>query len=280
MASMDDWKGDLGRTWGDYTAIMDRMLSPFGDAAQEQLGDLTGKTVLDLGCGGGESTVKLAKAVGKDGVAIGVDVSDDLIALANAHRRKARADNIALLCADASKLSLGAPADALYSRFGAMFFDRPIDAYARIRSQMKPGAKASIICWRGFKENPWAFAPFIAAAELLPKVPPQPQGAPGPFAWAKPEESAIPYLAKSGWKNIRTRPVDHEIVLGAGVGGDPLEAALTFALTIGPLSSRMEGQSAAQKARIRAAVKTELEKQMMDGAVRVNGACWLVTAVA
>lgn len=280
MASMDDWKGDLGRTWGDYTAIMDRMLSPFGDAAQEQLGDLTGKTVLDLGCGGGESTVKLAKAVGKDGVAIGVDVSDDLIALANEQRRKARADNMALISADASKLSLGAPADALYSRFGAMFFDHPIDAYARIRNQMKPGAKASIICWRGFKENPWAFAPFIAAAEFLPKVPPLPQGAPGPFAWAKPEDSAIPYLAKSGWKNIRTRPVDHEIVLGAGVGGDPLEAALTFALTIGPLSSRMEGQSAAQKARIRAAVRHELEKHMMDGAVRVNGACWLVTAVA
>lgn len=280
MASMDDWKGDLGRTWGDYTAIMDNMLSPFGDAAQEQLGDLTGQTVLDLGCGGGESTVKLAKAVGKRGVAIGVDVSADLIELAAAQREAAGANNMALLCTDASKLSLGAPADALYSRFGAMFFDAPIDAFARLRSQMKPGAKASIICWRGFKENDWAFAPFIAAAEHLPKVTPPPPGAPGPFAWANPEESAIPYLAKSGWKSIRTRPIDHEIVMGKGVSGDPLEAALTFALTIGPLSSRMAGLEAATKAKIRSAVKKALKGHLLRGAVRVNGACWLVTATA
>ncbi len=280
MASMDDWKGDLGRTWGDYTAIMDRMLSPFGDAAQEQLGDIAGKTVLDLGCGGGESTVRLAKAVGANGVAIGVDVSSDLIALANEQRRRAGADNMALLSADASKLSLGAPADALYSRFGAMFFDHPIDAFARIRSQMKPGAKASIICWRGFKENPWAFAPFIAAADLLPKVPPTPPGAPGPFAWSKPDESAIPYLTKSGWKNIRVRPVDHEIVMGAGIEGDPLEAALHFAMKIGPLSSRMEDLNDAQRSKINDAVRKGLENHIMKGAVRVNGACWLITAEA
>lgn len=280
MASMDDWRGDLGRTWGDYTAIMDRMLGPFGDAAQDQLGDLSGKTVLDLGCGGGESTVKLAKAVGADGVVIGVDVSADLIALAAAQRDRAKADNMALLCADASKLTLGAPADALYSRFGAMFFDRPIDAFARLRSQMKPGAKASIICWRGFKENAWAFAPFVAAAEHLPKVPPMAPGAPGPFAWGKPDESAIRYLATSGWSKIRTRPIDHEIVMGAGIDGDPLEAALTFALTIGPLSSRMNGLDKATQAKIRADVKKALEKHLTDGAVRVNGACWLVTATA
>ena len=280
MASMDDWKGDLGRTWGEYTTILDVMLSPFGDAAEEQLGDITGQTVLDLGCGGGESTVKLAKAVGKDGVAIGVDVSADLIELAEGQRKAAGADNMALLCADASKLTLGEPADALYSRFGAMFFDAPIDAYARIRSQMKPGAKASIICWRGFKENTWAFAPFIAAAPFLPETKPMRPGAPGPFAWAKPEESAIPYLEKSGWSNIRTRPIDHEIIMGAGIEGDPVDAALRFALTIGPLSSRMEGMTSEQKAKIRDAVKAGLEKHLIDGAVRVNGACWLVTATA
>lgn len=280
MASMDDWKGDLGRTWGDVTAIMDRMLSPFGDAAAEQLGDITSKTLLDLGCGGGESTVKLAKAVGEDGVAIGVDVSPDLIALAAAQRKKAGANNMALLCTDASKLTLGAPADALYSRFGAMFFDHPIDAFARIRSQMKPGAKASIICWREFKKNDWAFAPYVAAAKYLPKVPSLPPGAPGPFAWAKPDESAIPYLSKSGWKSIRTRPIDYEIIMGGGIDGDPLEAALTFALTIGPLSSRMAALDKAAKAKISDAVKSELEKHLVDGAVRVNGACWLVTAEA
>lgn len=280
MASMDDWKGDLGRTWGDYTEIMDRMLSPFGDAAQENLGDITGKSVLDLGCGGGESTVKLAKAVGTSGVVIGVDVSADLIFLANQQRKAAGAANMALMCADASELALGEPVDALYSRFGAMFFDKPIDAYARIRSQMKPGAKASIICWRGFKENPWAFAPFIAAAPLLPDVPPSQPGAPGPFAWAKPDESAIPYLTKSGWKNIRTKPVDHEIVMGAGIEGDPLEAALHFAMKIGPLSSRMEGMDDAQQTKIHDAVRAGLEKHLMNGVVRVNGACWLITAEA
>ena len=39
MASKSDWEGDLGRTWGDATAVMDRMLAPFGQAALDQLGE-------------------------------------------------------------------------------------------------------------------------------------------------------------------------------------------------------------------------------------------------
>ncbi|MEM7269994.1 MAG: class I SAM-dependent methyltransferase [Pseudomonadota bacterium] len=280
MASQSEWSGDLGRTWGAWTQVMDRMLAPFGDVAMQRLGKVRGKMVLDLGCGAGETACELALRVGSTGTVVGVDISEDLISLASKERDAKKAENLALLCADASKLSLGSPADALYSRFGAMFFDKPADAWARLRANLAPRARASIICWRTFKENPWALVPYSAAADLLPAIDPPPPGAPGPFAWGVPEKSVFPVLEGSGWQKVKVKKVDRVLTLGPGMGGDPLEDAVDHALAIGPVASRASTLPAAAKRKVRARVKEALSQHMEDGAVRLKGACWLVRARA
>jgi 2-polyprenyl-3-methyl-5-hydroxy-6-metoxy-1,4-benzoquinol methylase len=56
-----------------------------------------GETVLDLGSGGGIDVLLSAKRVGPTGKAYGVDMTDEMLALANDNKRKAGATNVEFL---------------------------------------------------------------------------------------------------------------------------------------------------------------------------------------
>src|SRR6266851_4966864 len=56
-----------------------------------------GQTVLDLGSGGGIDVLLSAKRVGPTGKAYGLDMTDEMLALANENRRKAGAENVEFL---------------------------------------------------------------------------------------------------------------------------------------------------------------------------------------
>ncbi len=56
-----------------------------------------GETVLDLGSGGGIDVLLSAKRVGPGGKAYGLDMTDEMLALANENKRKAGAENVEFL---------------------------------------------------------------------------------------------------------------------------------------------------------------------------------------
>src|ERR1700694_4934886 len=56
-----------------------------------------GEIVLDLGSGGGIDVLLSAKRVGPTGKAYGLDMTDEMLALANENKRKAGADNVEFL---------------------------------------------------------------------------------------------------------------------------------------------------------------------------------------
>ncbi len=56
-----------------------------------------GETVLDLGSGGGIDVLLSAKRVGPTGKVYGLDMTDEMLALANENRRKAGAENVQFL---------------------------------------------------------------------------------------------------------------------------------------------------------------------------------------
>ncbi len=65
-----------------------------------------GETVLDLGSGGGIDVLLSAKRVGPTGRAYGVDMTDEMLALANENREKAGAENIEFLKGDIEHIPL------------------------------------------------------------------------------------------------------------------------------------------------------------------------------
>ena len=56
-----------------------------------------GETVLDLGSGGGIDVLLSAKRVGPTGKAYGLDMTDEMLALANENKRKSGAENVEFL---------------------------------------------------------------------------------------------------------------------------------------------------------------------------------------
>jgi arsenite methyltransferase len=70
-----------------------------------------GETVLDLGSGGGIDVILSAKRVGPTGTAYGVDMTDEMLALAQRNARKAGVDNVHFLKGVIEQIPL--PADSV-----------------------------------------------------------------------------------------------------------------------------------------------------------------------
>ena len=71
----------------------------------------TGETVLDLGSGGGIDVLLSAKRVGPTGKAYGLDMTDEMLALARENQRKAGVENVEFLKGEIEDIPL--PADSV-----------------------------------------------------------------------------------------------------------------------------------------------------------------------
>jgi SAM-dependent methyltransferase len=65
-----------------------------------------GETVLDLGCGGGIDVLLSAKRVGPSGKAYGLDMTDEMLALARENQRKAGVQNVEFLKGEIENIPL------------------------------------------------------------------------------------------------------------------------------------------------------------------------------
>jgi ubiquinone/menaquinone biosynthesis C-methylase UbiE len=68
----------------------------------------TGETVLDLGSGGGIDVLLSARRVGPGGKAYGLDMTDEMLALARENQRKAGAENVEWLRGEIESIPLPA----------------------------------------------------------------------------------------------------------------------------------------------------------------------------
>ena len=193
---------EKGRDWTELQDRMDANLSGAHAAVMAYAAAQSGENVLDIGCGTGQTSLALADAVGPRGRVTGVDVSQPMLGLAR--RRAEGRTNASFTLADASVQPFKPEFDLLFSRFGVMFFDDPIAAFANLHSGLKPGGRLAFVCWRTAPENLWAAAPLMAARALLPEQPPPDPLAPGPFAFAN-AQRIRDVLAGGFWRHLISR---------------------------------------------------------------------------
>ena len=95
---------DEGQTAG---VPAEALLASLGCGNPTALAELReGETVLDLGSGGGIDVLLSARRVGPTGKAYGLDMTDEMLALANANRAKAGAENVEFLKGEIERIPL------------------------------------------------------------------------------------------------------------------------------------------------------------------------------
>jgi arsenite methyltransferase len=83
------------------------LLASLGCGNPTALAELNeGETVLDLGSGGGIDVLLSAKRVGPAGKVYGLDMTDEMLALANENKRRAGADNVEFLRGEIERIPL------------------------------------------------------------------------------------------------------------------------------------------------------------------------------
>ena len=263
------WNEAAGPTWARLQSPLDRQLAPLGRAAMAALAPRPGERILDIGCGAGETSLQLAQAVAPGGEVVGADISGTLLEVAR--KRSEGLAGLSFVEADAQTHPF-APAqfDALFSRFGVMFFADPPAAFANIQRALKPGARLAFVCWRSMPENPVMTLPMLAALPFLPPPAPPEPGAPGPFAFADPERIRA-VLTAGGFQDVQIAPHDEK------VGGGDLDTVVAMALQVGPLGGMLRENPDKREAVI-AAVRAALVPHDGPDGVKLDSATWIVTA--
>lgn len=220
-----DWAGDMGRNWLANLQRFESMIAPIGAAALTHAAFRPGETVIDIGCGGGGTTIAIRRAVSPGGHATGLDISADLIWSCGARASQGTQSDVRFVCADAATATVtGAPFDRLFSRFGSMFFTDAKSGFRNLRRMVKDGGRIDLAVWAGPQENPWlqTMMGAIAAYVTPPETPPDPH-APGPFAFA---DTAYlrDVLEQAGFGAIEITPCARDMPVG-GVSASPREAA-------------------------------------------------------
>ncbi len=266
-AQIEYWNGAVGERWAAFQPVLDKALAAISDAALAFAAAKPGERVLDIGCGTGTTTYALAKTVGAGGSVTGVDISRPMLAAA-----RARGTGVNFREGDASVQLFHPTHDLVFSRFGVMFFDDPVAAFANIRKAVAPHGRLAFVCWRSVQENLWASVPIAAALPLLPPQEPADPLAPGPFAFAD-SERLKDILSKAGYRNVRTEKLDSTMNMGATV-----DDAVEQALRVGPLARAASDIDDATRDKVRAAVRDVLAKFATPAGIVPPAACWLVGA--
>lgn len=275
-APTHDWNGDSGERWAANLDRLDLMLQDFGDAAIAAAAAQPGERILDIGCGSGTSTFMLADQVGQSGHVLGVDISRQLVELARAATPEGASAEFQL--ADAATAPFPAESfDLLFSRFGVMFFENPVAAFANMRGALKPGGRVAFVCWRSAAENDWVRLPMAAIRDIVQPAPADPD-APGPFAFGNPER-LTDILATAGFADIEVKPSDNRLAYGRSDTREAaIDDALDMAFQVGPLSRALADQPDDISVRAAAAVRAAFAALPGDTSVLIDGAAWIVTA--
>jgi arsenite methyltransferase len=141
------------------------MLASLGCGNPTALAKLNpGDVVLDLGSGGGVDVLLSAKRVGPTGKAYGLDMTDEMIALANENKRKAGAENVEFLKGEIEHIPL--PDDSVDVIISNCVINLSADKDRVLREAfrvLKPGGRIAVsdVVTRG------AIAPEIRQSVLL-----------------------------------------------------------------------------------------------------------------
>ena len=287
------WNGDGGRKWAARDELMAGVLAPISDALLTRVAPRRARTALDVGCGGGSNTLQLLQHLDNPTHILGIDVSAPLLEVARARvaergiaalrtaplrtaPARTASPRIEFLRADAATHDFGDwRFDVLFSRFGVMFFDDPVAAFAQLRRAAHRNAGLAFCCWQALGKNPWTALPLQAALTVLPAPEPVAPHSPGPFAFAD-AAYVREVLARAGWSDTRIEPYAPTLEFSIEGG---YEAAVRELVNTGPVGRLLAPAEPPAREAVYAAARRALKDYYRGDTLALAGAVWFVTAV-
>ena len=154
----------------DRLRIMARVLRPVTLALFERVGVRRGMTCLDIGCGGGDVALDLARLIGNEGRVVGIDRDQVKVELAREEAENV-CSNVEFKVADILVDDLAEEFDLVFVRFVLTHLPDPDAALGRIRDVLRPGGIliAVDIDFRGYFAYPEnaAFQRYVDLYTLL-----------------------------------------------------------------------------------------------------------------
>lgn len=271
------WNEVLAPKFTRFRHVLQGGLSYHSEAVFPKLPVRSGDRVLDVGCGWGDTAMKLARIVGPEGEVVAIDCCDAFLADAKTDLGKSGLTNVTFLRGDAEVALPEGQFDFVFSRFGTMFFANPVAGLRNMRSALRPGGRMVHIVWRAPADNP---ALSMAKDIVLRHLPTPGEDArtcgPGPFSMSD-EATVRKMMEVAGYTDVNFERVDAPIRVG-----DDVEDAIAFQLSIGPAGEvfREAGELAERK---RPEIETALAKAIgaqtrdADGIV-MDSSSWVISA--
>ena len=238
-----------------------------------------GSRVLDVGCGFGDSTQRIAIAVGPTGEAVGADCAENFVRTARQEAIAAGVANASFFTTDVQTGVLRGPYDYAFARFGTMFFMTPGAAMRNIRKALKPGGVFSQIVWRKREDNPWLHDAELRVREIVPVVSHEQTSAvhcgPGPFSMSGPDMVSS-MLKSAGFERITFERFDTDICIGRD-----LDDAVEFAMALGPAGEIIRlaaAEGEALKPAVVLALRETMGRYVRDDGVWAPSSTWFIRA--
>jgi len=274
------WDGPLYERFVRFREIVTTGLGAHGEQALRLHPPKPGARVLDVGCGFGDTTQRIAEVVGPDGEAVGVDASRRFIEDAIREARAANLANVRYLVADVQESLCGEERfDMAFSRFGTMFFANPVAALRNVRAALVPGGSLAMVVWRRRIDNDWLYRAqtIVEGIVARPEEYEEPTCGPGPFSMAD-ADTTSEILVNAGFTDIALHRCDIPIVIGKD-----LEEAREMVMALGPAGEilRLAGDRATHlHGQVETALREGLADFAAEGEVRAPASTWIVTASA
>jgi ubiquinone/menaquinone biosynthesis C-methylase UbiE len=271
------WNDVLAPKFIRFKHILVDGLTQHSEAVFPDLPVRPGDRVLDVGCGFGDTAIRLAELVGPDGEVVGIDCCDAFLDYARKEVELRGLTNVRFMRGDAEIALPAEGFDFVFARFGTMFFANPVAGLRNMRKALRPGGRMVHIVWRQRSDNPWLSMAKDIVIQFLPEPGADAQTCgPGPFSMSN-QETVTAMMKAAGYADISFERVDAPVLVGKDIPD-----AIDFQLAIGPAGEvfREAGAHAELKRReIEAALAKAIKRQRIaaDGIV-MDSSSWVIGA--
>lgn len=277
MGSNTDWGSNFAAAGvGAMTAydeiLVPRLFDPFADVLLDGVAISSGLEVLDVACGPGTVSRRVAPRLGPDGRVTACDLSPAMLDVAAGKPALDEAAPITYRQCPADDLDVPDGAfDIVLCQQGLQFFPDRLGALVEMRRALKPGGRAGVAVWCGIEENPFWDALATAVGWVLGKEAEIGYRS-GP--WGLPEADELARLFEAA--EFADVDVSRHALPTVFEGGPAQLVATLPAASVGPQVAALD---AAGRAALLAAAEAALAPLVHDGEVRSEAATHIVVAV-